>query len=320
MSPRRTSAALSLALGVTTALTLTAGPGTASAAPSARPFPDTIALKAGSRPEGIAAGPGTTFFAGSMQNGAVFVGDVRTGERRVLVPGVPDTAARGLQLDRSTGLLWVAGERRNPDGTTSSRVTAYDSRTGERVARVPVPGTRFLNDVQVGKDAVYVTDSLSAQLVRVTTDGATLLDLTGDYAQPNGGFGLNGIRQLPGGDLIVTSSSTGDLFRVDPATGRTTLVPVTGGDLVSGDGLELRGSTLYVVYGSGRDAVSVVELQQGGRSGRLTGTLTDPDLDRPTTAVVLAGSLYAVNGRFSTPPTRTTPYSVVEVALPGTYR
>jgi hypothetical protein len=35
------------------------------------------------------------------------------------------------------------------------------------------------------------------------------------------GFGANGIRALPGADLVFVSSG-GGLFRVDPATGRTT--------------------------------------------------------------------------------------------------
>ncbi len=254
-----------------------------------------------------------------------------------------------MQLDRRTGLLWVAGDEREPDGSTTSTVKAYD-RDGALVERLVVPGTRFLNDVQVTGDAVYVTDSLSAELVVVHGGSFSLLPLTGDWVQPSG-FGANGIRELPGGDLVITNSSTGGLFQVEPATGVAARITLRGPALSSGDGLELRGDTLYVVYGFGTDAIAVVHLEGTDRegtdrdddgrdddgrdrgrtatpadsrdddhdevvTGTVTGRLTDPDLDRPTTAVQLAGALYAVNGRFSTPPTPTTAYSVVRVALP----
>ena len=44
---------------------------------------------------------------------------------------------------------------------------------------------------------------------------------------------------------------------------------------------------------------------------RRTGTLTDDDLDRPTTAAIAAGALWAVNGRFTTPGATT--FDVVRV-------
>ncbi len=111
-------------------------------------------------------------------------------------------------------------------------------------------------------------------------------------------------------------TSGGVLYRVDPDTGVADRLEVSGRQLTGGDGLELRGSTLYVVHGFGTDEVAVVQLRKGARSGVVTGSIGDPDaLDRPTTAVLIAGSLYAVNGRFSTPPTPTTEYDVTRIAL-----
>ena len=43
-------------------------------------------------------------------------------------------------------------------------------------------------------------------------------------------------------------------------------------------------------------------------SARLVGTLTSPGLDVPTTLAFQGRPLWAVNARFSTPPTPTTPY------------
>ena len=43
-------------------------------------FPQVAPLPNGFQPEGIAAGPGTTFFVGSIPTGAVFRGDLLTGQ------------------------------------------------------------------------------------------------------------------------------------------------------------------------------------------------------------------------------------------------
>ena len=51
--------------------------------------------------------------------------------------------------------------------------------------------------------------------------------------------------------------------------------------------------------------------------GVVTGAVGNPDrLDRPTTAVLIAGDLFAVNGRFAVPPTPQTEYSVTRIFLP----
>ncbi len=291
-----------------------AAPGLA-AKPGPTPFPDTVTLPDRSAPEGIAGGPGTTFFAGSRADGSIVRGDLRTGERTTLVPGEPGGVAVGMQYDPSTGLLWVAG---GPTG----RITAYDGRTGRLVARYTAPaGTqpRFLNDVEVTKDGVFVTDSRNAELVVVRTgrrhalpSAVEVLPLTGEWEQAASGNSANGIRALPGGDLLVVNR--GELYRVDPGTGVADELPQTGGtDLTGGDGLELRGSTLYVVFGFGRDSVAEVKLERGGRSYRVTGELTDDDLERPTTATFAAGALWVVNGKFMTPGATT--FEVVRVDL-----
>jgi len=301
---------LTLTLTLSLTLSLAAAPGASAAAPVGR-----VSLVDGSRPEGIAA-DGSTYLAGAMSDGAIYTGDLRTGTRRLLVAGLADHAARGMQVDPATRTLWVAGDVRLGSGGTRSTVTAYDADTGALLRRVSVPGQRFLNDVQVVDGTVYVTDSLSRQLVVVTADGFRLLPMTGDWVQPAAGsLGANGIRLLAGGDLVVTDSSTGGLFRVDPASGVADRIELTGPALASGDGLAVRGSTVYVVYGFGRDGVAVVRLASGGASGAVVGALDDPELHRPTTAVLANGALYTVNGRFGVPPTPRTAYGIIRVAL-----
>lgn len=289
----------------------------AVAAPSsaATPFPATVPLPDRSAPEGIAGGPGTTFFAGSRADGSIYRGDLRTGTGAVLVPGRTGGVAVGMQYDPGTGLLWVAG------GATGT-VTAYDGRTGALVAQYQAPLTspRFLNDVDVTKDGVFVTDSLNAELVVVRTGPAgalptgrtpELLPLTGDWVQ-TAGLNANGIRALPGGDLLVVDQ--GALLRVDPATGVATRLVQTGGPaLTGGDGLVLRGSTLYVVTGLTQNSVAVVRLSARENTFSVTADLTDDQFVRPTTATFAAGALWAVNGKFTQPDATT--FEVVRLAL-----
>src|SRR5262245_38394714 len=81
-----------------------------AAAPAAPegPFPDVIQLPTGFRPEGIEIGKGTTFYVGSVANGAIYRGDLRTGNGAILVPGVAGKAATGIELD-ARNRLFVAG-------------------------------------------------------------------------------------------------------------------------------------------------------------------------------------------------------------------
>src|SRR5690348_16975553 len=94
----------------------------ASAALAAAPFPETIPVPAGSQPEGVAAGQGTTLYAGSRLDGSVYRADARTGKGAVVVPGRPgERGAYGLKY--ADGKLYVAG---GPFGAGY----VYDARTG----------------------------------------------------------------------------------------------------------------------------------------------------------------------------------------------
>ncbi|WP_432570525.1 NHL repeat-containing protein [Kineococcus sp. SYSU DK005] len=278
-------------------------------------LPETVPLPTGSLPEGITEGWGTTFYAGSRADGSVVRGDLRTGASSELVPGVPGRVAVGVRYDRWNDRLWVAG------GATGA-VTAYDGTTGAELGRWVVPGSGFLNDVEVTREGVFVTDSAVQRLVVVplgadgalpAADGARTLPITGDLVYGEG-FNANGVRAYRGA-LVVTQSSTGDLFRVDPVTGVSDRIEVAGRDLTAGDGLVLRGRTLHVVYGFSTDSAAVVRLSPDGRSGEVVGEVSDPDLDRPTTGVLAAGALWLVNGRFAVADPAAAEYQVVRVDL-----
>jgi hypothetical protein len=62
-------------------------------------FPEIIPLPDGWQPEGIAVGRGASFYVGSLLTGAVYGGDLRTGEGEIVVPPQEGRIAVGLAVD-----------------------------------------------------------------------------------------------------------------------------------------------------------------------------------------------------------------------------
>ncbi|MFL5751715.1 MAG: superoxide dismutase [Chloroflexota bacterium] len=301
----RTTVALALATLLTVAV---AAPGLA-----ARPGPSEIDLPLGWQPEGITAGPGTTVFVGSLAARGIWRGDVRSGDGAA-IPGTEGTFGVGVEYEADANRLWVAG---GPSG----QVKVLDATSGELLETYQFTTPAFLNDLVVTDDAVYVTDSSNDWLdvIPIDADGsladpgdAFMLPLTGDFSlQP--GFNLNGIVEARGW-LIAVQSNTGELFRIDPATGDTTEIALGSGvDVINGDGLEVHGRTLYVVQNQ-NNRVEVFALGPRLASATLQRTLTG-NLDFPTTIGWVAGATYAVNARFTTPPTSTTPYWITRLGV-----
>ena len=71
--------------------------------------------------------------------------------------------------------------------------------------------------------------------------------------------------------------------------------------MTNGDGLLLEHGVLSVVQNR-LNQIAQIELSKDLLSGRVIGTLTDPDFDVPTTITRVKHALYAVNARFGTPP------------------
>ena len=177
-------------------------------------------------------------------------------------------------------------------------------------------GESFINDVAVIGDKAYFTDSLKAQLyVLPFRHGrfGTVRTLSTPGITIGEGFNANGIETTPDGRaLLVIQSNTGILFRVSPRTGVATPVDLGGADLTNGDGILRRGSTLFVVRNQNEQIVKVA-LNRSGTAGRVVRTITDRTLDVPATVAAFGPFLYAVNARFSTAPTPTTPYWISRI-------
>jgi hypothetical protein len=300
--PRRLAALLPFVLAL---LVTVAAP--VAAAPAG--FPDRIVLPPGFQPEGIDVGRGTTFYVGSIPTGAVYAGDLRTGDGDVLVPGGPGRAAIGVE--EAGGILWVAG---GPTGMAF----LYDATTGDDIAQVTLTaGPTFINDVVVTQQAAFFTDSVNPFVYRVdrATLEVTAIPLTGDLVYTTG-FNVNGIEATPNGrTLILVQSNTGKLFTADAATGVTDEIDLGGESVASGDGILLAGKTLYVVQNFA-NLIAKVELAPDLSSGQVVSRTGNAGFAVPTTIARFGNRLYAVNARFGTPPTPSTTYDVIGLFRP----
>lgn len=305
----------------------------------------TVALPDGLRPEGITSGPGSRFYVGSLADGRIVTGDLfRTGTS-VLLAGATGRQIRGLFYDRRSSLLWAVG-----NVGTVAHVWAVNSRRGTVVSDTVIAGGIFLNDLVVTKSAVWVTDSKVDRLavIGLTRSGwpakkpARFVALGGAWPKGDGvAINANGIRTLPDDSIVLNNSRVGGLWQVDPRSGTTREITVTGGPgITGGDGLEISGDTLFNVRGSGQKEVSVLRLKAArhgkdchqkhcdgrhchgnGRQlcttwwARWVTALTDASLDVPSTATLAAGSLWAVNARFGVASPETATYAITRLAL-----
>jgi len=289
------------------------------AAAGAASSPDLIRLPDGWRPEGIAAGRGSSLYVGSIPTGAVWKADARTGKGDVLVPGQPGVrSAIGIKVDKRNR-LFVAG------GATG-KAFVYDAATGADLAsyQLATPGeATFVNDVVVTDRAAWFTDSAADQLYALPLgrhgalpdqDEVRTVEVGGDFVFGPTGPNLNGIVAAKGGrTLLSVQTNSGTLFKINPRTGEAREVDL-GGDnvLANGDGMLLAGRVLFVVQNQ-LNRIAVVVLSRSLDSGRVVTTITDPDFDVPTTIAFQAGRLYAVNARFGNPDPDNARYDIVRV-------
>jgi hypothetical protein len=277
--------------------------------------PDRIPLPNGFQPEGIAIAEGTTFYTGSLIDGSIYRGDLRTGVGDIFVEPQPGRISVGMKVHKA--MLYVAG------GDTGDGYV-YDTRTGSTVRTYHFNDGAFINDVIVTKDAAWFTDSFLPFLYRVpVSPNGTPADaseveaipLSGDI-QYQEGFNVNGIDATPDGrTLVVVQTNTGELFTVEPSSGLTARIDLGGGSVVFGDGILLDGKELFVVQGF-MNVVAKVSLDPRLTSGDIVSQTADEDFDVPTTVAEAGKALYLPNARFTTPPTPDTEYWITPIPKP----
>ena len=283
-----------LLVAILSALAVSAG-----AAPQA----EVIVLPGASSAEGIAAGRGTTFYAGDLLGGDIFRGDVQHGTAELFVDAPAGRMALGMAADVAQDILFVAG------GFTGQGYV-YDTRTGATVAtyQFASPPT-VINDVALTTAGAWFTDSAQAKLyfVPVSPTGVpgpfTTLALSGPAADTSGEFNLNGIQATPDGKtLVVAHSGNGSLYTVDPASGESAII--AGVSVPNVDGIVLQGRRLWAVQNTDNQ-VTRIRLSSHLTSGVVEEVITSVLFQVPTTAARFGSRLAVVNAKFDTgfPPT-----------------
>jgi sugar lactone lactonase YvrE len=271
---------------------------------AAVPPAEVIVLPGASSAEGIAAGRGTTFYAGDLLQGDIFRGDVRRGAAELFIDVPEGRWAVGMATSNAHELLFVAG------GLTGQGYV-YDTATGTTVASYQLadPGAGFINDVTVTKAGAWFTDSLQAQLYFVPVSGAGVpgpartLPLTGPAADTSAEFNLNGIAATPNGrTLIVGHSGNGELYTVNPATGES--ATIAGVSVPAVDGLLLEAGRLWAVQNE-LNQLAEIRLGHHLTAGVVERVITSDLFQTPTTVARFGRRLAVVNAKFDTgfPPT-----------------
>jgi hypothetical protein len=275
-------------------------------------------------PESIGADPRTgQFFTGSLIDGTVYRGSLDAPEATVFLPAGSDgrTSVAGVKVDQHSR-VWLAD-------AFNGRVLVY-SEQGKLLYTFVLegPGAPTVNDLAFARGVAYVTDSARPFLYRIPTreaaePGTTAvqpwLDVSpaATYSTGEGPFGvnLNGIVASPDGRmLLVVQTNTGDLFRVDVASGQITRVAVTGANLLFGDGLLRLGDELEVARNAANEIVRLT-LRPGWRSAVATSTLRRDDFAFPTALAAMRGRLLVTNSQLDAGTSPALPFTVLDLPL-----
>lgn len=261
------------------------------------PRDSVIVLDGATSAEGIAAGRGTTFYAGELESGDIFKGDIRDPKATRFIDAPAGRQAVGMKFDAGTNLLFVAGGQ-------TGKAFVYNTETKEAVGEFTLaPG--FINDVTLTRDGAWFTNSARGELYRLQVsregelEGLETVPLKGPAAELPGPFNLNGITSVQGDRvLIVAHSAKQALFTVDPDTGQSALIDT--GALPNVDGIIARGKTVWVVQNF-LNQVSRVQLNHDLSSGEVRDVITSDSFQIPTTAALFGNTLAVVNAKFDEP-------------------
>eukprot|EP00752_Nemacystus_decipiens_P005253 g4767.t1 len=264
---------------------------------------DLIDLPVGFQPEGVTLAREHTIYVGSVTDGSVWKGDLETGIGSVVIEGGNGTNVLGLDFDRRSDYLWVCG-------AFSGSVAIYDTADAySLVAEIqlgPV-GSSIINDVIVHPRAkyAYFTDSSQLQVYRT-------IPLSSDFSFQPGDFILDQAINSNGivitddlSSLIIVNFQSGELFAVDPDTGKADLIDLGGELIIGGDGLVLRQNTLWVcqnrLYGTPDQGVVEVLLSADLSCGTITRRLVNELFNDPATALRKGNSIWTTISMWSIP-------------------
>ncbi len=295
-------------------------------------WPEEIAIPTGFEAEGIERGKGHEFFLGGMSfssvlvpafggpahpmsgyAGAIYKGNLRTGEGAILVPPTGKPVS-GLSYDPRTDYLYAAtGFLDLVTGIIIDMgVIVYDASSGDVIMEIGFGNNILINDCLVTRAAVYCTDSFNPNLYKLvlekggrlpSTPVVKVILMSGFEMVP--GFNANGlVGKFDGKQLVIVNISSGVLYRVDTASGEASALEIEGAEqlFANGDGLYLDGLTLYIMQNFA-NKIAVVQLS-GDLSGgefikNIPGEGEINPLDVATSIIGFGNGIYAINTHFN---------------------
>lgn len=295
-------------------------------------WPEEIAIPTGFEAEGIERGKGHEFFLGgfsfssvlvpafggpphpmSEYAGAIYKGNLRTGEGAILVPPTGKPVS-GLSYDPRTDYLYAAtGFADLVNGIIIDQgVIVYDASSGNVIMEIGFGDNIIINDCLVTRTAVYCTDSFNPNLYKLvlekggrlsSTPVVEVIPMSGFEMVP--GFNANGlVGKFDGKQLVIVNISTGVLYRVDTASGEASAIVIEGAEqlFANGDGLYLNGRTLYIMQNF-LNKIAVVQLSGGLSGGKFIKNIPGEGeinpLDIATSIIGFGNGIYAINTHFN---------------------
>ena len=283
-------------------------------------WPEAIAMPIGWEGEGIELGKGHEFFVGAFSYsslflgapehsalaGAIYKGNLRTGEGVILVPPTGKPVS-GLSYDPRTDYLYVATIFDDLD----QGVTVYDASSGDAITEIPFGAGIAINDCLVTRTGVYCTDSINPDLYKVVLEKGGRLPSTPvfEVIPMDGfvmvdGFNANGLAgDYDGKQLVIVNIFSGVLYLVDTASGEASPIEIEGAEqlFINGDGLYLDGRTLYIMQNF-LDKIAVVQLSEDLSGGEFIKNIPGEGEPNPlrvaTTIIGFGDSIYAINTNF----------------------
>jgi sugar lactone lactonase YvrE len=282
-----------------------------------------VGTSGGSKFEGIGVDERTgAFYVSETTGGEIHRGQARRADTQQWLDGDGSDGrftARGVTVD-DAGRVYVAGGPNGIDHPGAPDLWVY-ARDGRLLTALRTGvANAFLNDVAIGPDgAAYFTNSNAPQVFRLaqqrgTWSVQTWADATGTIATAPM-VNLNGIVVAPDGrSLVVAQSNLGKLWRFDLGSGAVSLIDIGDANVVTADGLVLRGRTLWVVRNRSH-VLTTLHLGPNAATARLVSEQpTDPGRVF-TTAKLAQGRLLLVDSKFDQT-VGLPPYQVVAFDVP----
>lgn len=265
-----------------------------------------------SYPEGVAySAKNNRFYVSSARLGTI--GEVTVdGKYKVFYQSPDLKSSYGMKVHPDQKRLFVCIGDGNYSKFKSAhtykkmaRLIGIDIKTGKKVSDVDlsqlVPGFHFANDLTFDKSGnAYVTDSFANAIYKVSADGKPSLFSKSDLFKTEG-VGLNGIAWHPDNYLLVASSGTGSVFKVNVANPMSVTRVTLPQFFMNADGLLLTDpNTLTLVQNGGSNKIYQLYSTDNWKSAKVkAATQLEDRFAFPSTATSKKDGVWIMNAKFN---------------------